>query len=584
MALDIYAAQKAANVLAARAGLTVKFHEDPDKFCTDAAGTLYIPKPDVSWPPAEVAWWRNGYSHEIGHQYPGMDDIFSIIDGHKIDMRSLFGAALNIVDDVRNDFNRVVVYPGTRDDQIVAWRRIAGENLPKQMAEMADTPDMEPANLATAVVMTASVTLRGDFDPALYPYATALQSSLREANDQAGEWFDTMQRDGWLSRWEQLKDAKQEYVFVRELLRDVFNVDEKDLPPEDPDDVQSDEGSKASDSGDNDNDKDGESTNGGKVTIDYEDLLNAMAHDSETRERGRDVRIDYSRHLGAGKYSPHTWDTTRIGYPESIINESEFTHVAFADAARLSAAIDDCHVDSIVHAARMTLQVLSRKLWSTNLKRGRLDTRKLAKLGTHDVQRQGQPEVFKLPGQRKTLDSAISVLVDASGSMMGDRKYDLAIAAAYGMLQICNTLHVPIEIAAFTEYQYLYHSLMKSWDEPRISKDTFLSRAETVSKCLMDNADGDSIALAYHRLAQRPEKKRVLLVLSDGQPASGRGDIYGYTKKVIKAIEAGKNIDIMGIGIVDNTVRNLYSNHRVITTANAIPSGLIEVLKNCITN
>jgi cobalamin biosynthesis protein CobT len=464
----------------------------------------------------------------------------------------------------------------------VAWRKIAGENLPKQTAEIARDPDIDPANLATAVVMTASVALRGDFDDALYPYATALQSSLKEANEQAGQWFDTMQRGGWLARWQELQDAKQEYVFVRELLRDVFGVDEQNLPPEDPDEVQGGD----SGSGDSDtSDKDGESANGGKVTIDYEDLLNAKAHDSETREHSTGyVKIDYSRWDSPGKYSPHTWETTKIGFPELIIQGNEAFSVACTDTAKLSNTIDDCNVENIVHAARMALQVMSRKLWSTNLKRGRLDTRKLAKLGTHDMKRQGQPEVFKLPGQRKTLDTAVSVLVDASGSMIGERKYDMAIAAAYGMLQVCNTLHVPVEIAAFTEYVNLYHFLIKSWDERRVSKDTFLSRSESVSKALRDNADGDSIMLAYHRLRQRKEKKRVLLVLSDGQPAAGRGDIYGYTKKVIKSIEAGKNVDIMGIGIVDDTVRNLYANHKVISTADAIPSGLIEVLKNCITN
>lgn len=596
MALDTFSATKAANALAARAGLSVVFHdEDTDKFCTDTEGRLFIPTPQPDWSDDEASWWRNGYGHEIGHHMPAVRDIFPIINAHKIDMRSLFGAALNIVDDVRNDHNRCREFSGMVADSVKAWQRIATKNIIPQLDEW-NPDERTQSDLALTTMFAGTFAVRSFEHAALESYASMVADRLPEGDAQ--HWYGIMLADGWLDRWYRLTTAHDEYVFVRELLRDVFEVEEEKLPPEDPgqpaDDGEQGEGegeegekttSKDKGAGDLSDDPSGDSdSDGDSVTLDYEKLLDSPSHDNETRARGREIKIEYSGYLSHRDYSPHTPQTTVIGNIDECLKHAPMTYGDYYTAAGISKLAAQVNVSSVINQARTALQVKSRKLWNTNLKRGRLDTRKLHKLATHDM-RHGNPEVFKQPGQRVTLDTAVSVLVDCSGSMHHSDKYPLAAVAAFGMLEMCRIIHVPIEIAGFSEYSYdkNAHPLFKSWTES-VSEQELFARFAKFGTALFDNADGDNIMIAYHRLLQRPEKKKLLMVISDGQPAADRGDIYSFTKKVIREIENDKHVDIMGIGILDHAARGMYTNSAIIDTANAIPSRLVEILKANVVN
>jgi cobaltochelatase CobT len=96
-----------------------------------------------------------------------------------------------------------------------------------------------------------------------------------------------------------------------------------------------------------------------------------------------------------------------------------------------------------------------------------------------------------------------------------------------------------------------------------------------------ENADGDSILFAYNRLKGRKEKKKLLIVLSDGQPAAHRGrGIYGFTHKVVKQIEKEGVVDIYGIGIESSAVENFYTQHTVINDSSELEKALLTVLKN----
>jgi len=72
------------------------------------------------------------------------------------------------------------------------------------------------------------------------------------------------------------------------------------------------------------------------------------------------------------------------------------------------------------------------------------------------------------------------------------------------------------------------------------------------------------------------------LVLSDGQPASNRGNCKDFTKNVIRQIENGKNTEIYAIGIETDCVKNLYTNSRVIQSPNELEGAVLSVVKNYI--
>ena len=95
------------------------------------------------------------------------------------------------------------------------------------------------------------------------------------------------------------------------------------------------------------------------------------------------------------------------------------------------------------------------------------------------------------------------------------------------------------------------------------------------------NADGEAIVWCYDRLIQRREKKKVMVVLSDGSPCCGRyGDIYGYTQEVVRKIENDHIADIVGIGIEDRNVERIYKNSQVINNSDQLEEAILKLIES----
>ena len=73
------------------------------------------------------------------------------------------------------------------------------------------------------------------------------------------------------------------------------------------------------------------------------------------------------------------------------------------------------------------------------------------------------------------------------------------------------------------------------------------------------NLDGEAVIWAANKLAQRPEKRRVLFVLSDGLPAGSRDNAAGqrYLREAVeRVIDAG--IEVYAIGAQSEHVKDYY--------------------------
>ncbi|MCY6988216.1 hypothetical protein OYB56_09220, partial [Acinetobacter baumannii] len=66
---------------------------------------------------------------------------------------------------------------------------------------------------------------------------------------------------------------------------------------------------------------------------------------------------------------------------------------------------------------------------------------------------------------------------------------------------------------------------------------------------------------------------KIMMVLSDGSPAGGGNsrDLEYHLKEVVKKIEKSK-VDVIGIGIEDDSVRRFYDKHVVIHDVEQLPS------------
>jgi cobalamin biosynthesis protein CobT len=164
--------------------------------------------------------------------------------------------------------------------------------------------------------------------------------------------------------------------------------------------------------------------------------------------------------------------------------------------------------------------------------------------------------------------------------MSGEKYRNAAASAAILNDVIGQTLHVPLEVLAFTELDTTTMFVMKEFDK-QISKEQLTGAFGVVNGYLADNVDGESLVFGYDRIRGRREKRKLMVVLSDGSPCGGysKGSTVSHTKSVIKAIERS-GVEIVGVGLMYDGVKNYYKKWSVIKSANMIEQSLLTLITN----
>lgn len=195
---------------------------------------------------------------------------------------------------------------------------------------------------------------------------------------------------------------------------------------------------------------------------------------------------------------------------------------------------------------------------------------------------------------------AVSVLVDCSGSMHG-AKMQVARASAYALHVALRTVDVPHRITGFTTSppspalnRALAAARAAGDDVRRYAHAEGSERAHYIDvvpwsgiaplaawqalRATNNNRDGEAVRRAARDLLGRSERTKVLLVLSDGAPAStSRADDAAYLKKQIaKAEEQG--VTVLGIGVLSHAVTEFYTHSRVIETLSDLPGTIFDLL------
>ena len=90
---------------------------------------------------------------------------------------------------------------------------------------------------------------------------------------------------------------------------------------------------------------------------------------------------------------------------------------------------------------------------------------------------------------------------------------------------------------------------------------------------------------AAHRLLARDEKRKILIVLSDGNPTCVEdGYADAGLKMVTEDLQSRPDMELYGIGIMDTNVRRYYGdNARVINRADELDEVLLDTLKEAVT-
>lgn len=303
------------------------------------------------------------------------------------------------------------------------------------------------------------------------------------------------------------------------------------------------------------------------------------------RTNAADIHLDYTEYTKSGdsfdiapasKIKILDFETRKarnISFleEEGIRNERTKSHLHSLNSGGKGAAL--------ANRVRKLLQIKTKTRYEYGTKRGKIHDRSLYRATMKEAKGFNE-RIFKKKYDNHSLDTVVSLLVDFSGSM-GTSKMAIAIHSSLLLQEAINqSLRIPLEIIGFSDSgKSSIMMVFKSFDRT-VTQGVLQDRMLEGTSYMIQNADGEAISWTHSRLALRREKRKIMIVLSDGSPASDRpGNIYKYTKDVVAAIENSKATEIVGIGIEDKNVSRFYKQHYVINEADQLEEALLHVIE-----
>ncbi len=383
---------------------------------------------------------------------------------------------------------------------------------------------------------------------------------------------------------------------VRDLLRQLGLEEENDLPPDRSEEEDEDDsgeqppGSGEQESGEQDVDDQTEesdqSERGEAETEEMSGEAEAAPEGEDAEADGADREAEDARQNQAqlgqlpgqeADYQIYTQEHDQIIYAEDLCSQAELTRLRM----QLDQSLERFQGMIGRMANRLQRKLMAQQLrsWSFDLDEGLLDTARLSRVVTAP----GQPLSFKQEKDTDFRDTVVTLLIDNSGSMRGR---PISVAAACGDI-LARTLErcgVKVEILGFTTRAWkggqsreawlragkpgspgrlndLRHIVYKGADSPwrRSRRNLGLMLREGILK---ENIDGEAILWAHHRLANRPEQRRILMVISDGAPvddstlsANPGNYLEKHLREVIEFIETKSAVQLVAIGIGHDVTR-----------------------------
>lgn len=239
------------------------------------------------------------------------------------------------------------------------------------------------------------------------------------------------------------------------------------------------------------------------------------------------------------------------------------------------------------------LKVKENARWHFEKDSGSINPRSLSRM----IFDKNYEKVFKRFTKTDTGNVAVEILIDMSGSMNG--KITIAKMATIAMGEALKALNIPFEITGFSSEhsrgvvefasklgsthrfvrtdQALDLRIFKGWDCNSMNGITNICS-------LSENPDGECVLWAAKRLAARTEKRKILMVLSDGMPNAGSTDhgvLCGHLREVITKAKKG-GIEVVGVGICTDYVKEFYPDYVSINALEDLPRSALKKLNQII--
>ncbi len=249
-------------------------------------------------------------------------------------------------------------------------------------------------------------------------------------------------------------------------------------------------------------------------------------------------------------------------------------------------------------AKRLMRVLMARQAreWRFDLDDGLLEPSRLPALVVS-----GTAKPFKQEFESPFPSTVVTLLIDHSGSMAGHKMQTAALTVEV-FARVLERCGVRCEVLGFTTQEWdggaparrwaaagypaepgrlnaLEHIVIKAADVPwrRARRGLGLFLRDGMLK---ENIDGEALAWAHQRLLARPERRRILMVVSDGTPmdeatfaANGFDYLDGHLAAVVRHIETRSPVKLAAIGI-GHDVSQFYANATRISTVDDLGPAL----------
>jgi cobaltochelatase CobT len=301
-------------------------------------------------------------------------------------------------------------------------------------------------------------------------------------------------------------------------------------------------------------------------------------------------------------YRAYTTAFDRVVQASSLVRRDEL----LALRAKLEADFSPMR-SMVARLAKRLMRVLMARQareWRFDQDDGLLDAARLSAFVAS-----GTARPFKQEFDSPFPSTAVTLLIDHSGSMRG-RPMQIAALTVEIIARVLERCGVRCEVLGFTTRDWdggeparkwaadgypeqpgrlnaLEHIVIKGADVPwrraRVSLGLFLH-----DEMLKENIDGEAVAWAHGRLMARGERRRILIVISDGTPmdeatfaANGFEYLDGHLAAIVEDIERRSAVQLAAIGIghdVSRFYRNATRISRIDDLGPALTSKLIALL------
>ena len=258
-------------------------------------------------------------------------------------------------------------------------------------------------------------------------------------------------------------------------------------------------------------------------------------------------------------------------------------------------------ITKIANRLQRKLLAQQNRNWNFNMEEGYLDTSRLSRIIANPQNKLS----YKQEKEVEFKDTVVSLLIDNSGSMRG-RPITVAALCSDILAKTLERCLIKTEILGFTTKAWkggssrekwikdgkpsnpgrlndLRHIVYKSADSPsrRSKQNLGLLLREGILK---ENIDGEALVWANNRLKNRQEKRKILIVISDGAPVDDStlsvnpgNYLERNLREVINQIESKKEIELVAIGI-GHDVSRYYSKAITIMDVDQLGEVLLNEL------